>query len=181
MRLFIAVNFDDEIKNRLLSIQSNIIKQSLKGNYSKAENLHLTLVFLGETPSEQVSLICSVMGKICQPYHPFNLDFNHTGFFKHSNKELWWMGSDNTASGFQHVKKLHQNLSDGLYEAGINFDKRPFRPHITLGREIKRSQPINLAKENINIPINRISLMQSERVKSLLVYTEIGYSVCTGK
>jgi 2'-5' RNA ligase len=180
MRFFIAVNFDDEVKKCLLSIQNNIKKQAIKGNYSRPENLHLTLIFLGETPSQQIPAICSVMEKACQLCPSFILDFNRTGFFKHSGKELWWTGSGNSALGMRQIEKLHQHLSDGLHDTGVNFDERPLKPHITLGREIRRNQPIDLPEENISIPIKRISLMRSEHINKLLAYTEIGYSLCGG-
>jgi 2'-5' RNA ligase len=178
MRLFISVNFDDEIKKRLLSIQNNIKKQSIRGNYSRPENLHLTLIFLGETPPQCVPVICSIMEKACQICPSFNIDFNQTGFFKHSGKELWWTGSDSSASGIKQIEKLHSTLSDRLRDACVNFDERPFKPHITLGREIKRNLPIELPEENISIPIKRVSLMRSEHINKLLTYTEIWYSLC---
>jgi 2'-5' RNA ligase len=173
MRLFIAVNFDDEIKSRLLRIQSRIREQSLKGNFSRPENLHLTLVFLGETPPQQISLIRSAMERVCAACQPFSLDFDRTSFFKHSNKELWWTGSGNAAAGLQNMEKLRQGVAEGLCSAGVKFDERPFNPHITLGREIRRAGPIELPKENICVPINRISLMQSEHSAGRLVYTEL--------
>jgi 2'-5' RNA ligase len=180
MRLFIAVNFDDEVKKRLLSVQNNIEKQAIRGNFSRPENLHLTLIFLGETPPQQIPAICSVMEKACQICPSFNIDFNRTGFFKHSGKELWWTGSDSSALEMRQIEKLHQYLSDGLRDAGVKFDERPFKPHITLGREIRRNQPIDLPEENISIPVKRVSLMRSEHINKLLTYTEIGHSLCCG-
>ena len=193
MRLFIAVNFDDEIKSRLLRVQSRIREQSLKGNFSRPENLHLTLVFFGETPPQQVPLIRSAMDRACAACQPFSLDFGSTGFFKHSGKELWWIGSDKAvvgqaaigraatgqvatdraATGLQTLEKLRRSLAEGLCSAGVNFDERPFNPHITLGREIRRTGPIELPKENISVPINRLSLMKSEHSGGRLVYTAI--------
>jgi len=183
MRLFIAINFNDEIKSRLLRIHGRIREQSLKGNFSRPENLHLTLVFFGETPPQQVPLIRSAMDRACVACRPFSLDFGSTGFFKHSGKELWWIGSDKAATsqavdgladnGPQTLEKLRHDLAAGLYSAGVKFDERPFSPHITLGREIRRTGPIELPKENISVPIDRLSLMKSEHSGGRLVYTAI--------
>ncbi|MDR0583120.1 MAG: RNA 2',3'-cyclic phosphodiesterase [Treponema sp.] len=175
MRLFIAVNFNNEIKSRLVQIRDRISAQSLKGNFSRPENLHLTLVFLGETPEDQVPAVCSIMAGAQRTLslRKFTLDFAHTGCFRRSNKELWWIAAEKTDPGLGVLAELRRRLSSGLLAAGIVFDKRPFNAHITLGREIKHPAPIILPREKITAPINRISLMKSEHISGVLVYTEI--------
>ena len=180
MRLFIAVNFDNEIKSRILRIRDRIASQSYKGNFSRPENLHLTLIFIGEAQAEQVPLIRGAMEKACPDCGPLSLDFGSTGFFKHSNKELWYIGLANSvthpeqnSASLEKLEKLRQDIAAGLRAAGINFDDRPFRPHITLGREIRRNGPIELPEQTFCAPVNRISLMHSQNIKGQLVYTEI--------
>ena len=187
MRLFIAVNFDNEIKSRLLRIQNRIREQSVRGKFSRPENLHLTLIFFGETAQDRLPLICSAIETVCSACACFSLDFTRVGFFKHSNKELWWIGS-NASAGLQELIKLQLLLAENLRARGIKFDERPFSPHITLGREIKSTGPVDLPGkarpqsgegspvQTISVPVNRISLMKSQHIKGLLVYTEIGYS-----
>jgi 2'-5' RNA ligase len=174
MRLFIAINCGDEIKNRLLSVQDKIKSQSLKGNFSRPENLHLTLVFLGETPEDQVPEICAVIKEAAKPpVAPFTLTFSQTGCFTHSGKELWWIGTGRADPSLNILKKLRQRITGGLSAAGVTFDDRRFNPHITLGREIKHNAPIVIPQQEITYPVNRISLMKSERLGGTLTYTEI--------
>jgi 2'-5' RNA ligase len=68
---------------------------------------------------------------------------------------------------------LQQKLSSGLLNAGIPIDTRPFRAHITLGREIRVHGPVGMDEIKITIPVNRISLMKSEHSGGQLVYTEV--------
>jgi 2'-5' RNA ligase len=171
MRLFIAVNCDDEIKSRLLAIRDRIKAQSHKGNFPRPENLHLTLAFLGETPEDQIPAICAVMAKAGLP--PFTVRLSRIGCFKHSGKELWWIGADESDPGLSPLLELRRRLTAGLEAAGIVFDDRPFNAHITLGREIKHSAPVTLPNETAALPVNRISLMQSEHIKGVLTYTEV--------
>jgi 2'-5' RNA ligase len=173
-RLFIAINCNDETKNLLLSVQDKIKAQAVKGNFSRPENLHLTLVFLGETPEDQIQAICSAIGEAMRPpVAPFMLAFSQTGCFRHSNKELWWIGAEHAAPSLDTLKNLRKRITGGLSSAGVAFDNRPFNPHITLGREIKHNAPIVLPGQEINFPVNRISLMKSERSGGALVYTEV--------
>jgi len=174
MRLFIAVNCNDETKKLLLSVQDKIKSQSIKGSFSRPENIHLTLVFLGETPEDQVSAICSAIQEaLSPPTAPFTLAFSQTGCFTHSKKELWWIGAERADPSLPTLKNIRQRITGGLSSAGIAFDDRPFNPHITLGREIKHNAPIVIPQQKIIFPVNRISLMKSEHSGGVLVYTEI--------
>ena len=171
MRLFVAVNFTDDIKKRLIEIQERLRSQSLSGNFTRPENLHLTLAFLGETPEEKLSLLFQIIKDV--HVFPFEVSFNHTGCFTHSRKELWWIGAGKNDPGLRQLGDIHGQLISRLLEKGFSVDERPFNPHITLGREIKHSQPIILACPEITVNVNRISLMKSERVKGVLTYTEL--------
>jgi 2'-5' RNA ligase len=173
-RLFISVNCDGKVKAQLLSVQEKIKSQSVKGNFSRPENLHLTLVFLGETPADKIPLIASVIDKTLKtPIAPFTLTFSTVGCFTHSNKELWWIGTEHNDPSLVILKTIRARIADGLLSEGINFDNRPFNPHITLGREVKQASSILIPKQQIIYPVNRISLMKSERVGGILTYTEI--------
>ena len=174
IRLFIAVNCSDETKKLLLSVQEKIKSQSLKGNFSRPDNIHLTLVFLGETPENQVQAICSAIKEAMQPpVAPFSLTFSQTGCFTHSKKDLWWIGAGHSDPSLGTLKNIRQRITGGLSTAGVAFDDRPFNPHITLGREIKHNAPIVIDRQEIIFPVNRISLMKSEHLDKVLVYTEV--------
>jgi 2'-5' RNA ligase len=173
-RLFISVNCDDKVKNQFLSVQEKIKTQSVKGSFTRPENLHLTLVFLGETPDDKIPLISSVIDKALNPpIAPFTLTFSTVGCFKHSKKELWWIGTERNDMYVGILETIRQRITEGLSSKGVSFDNRPFNPHITLGREIKHTSPIIIPKQEIIYPVNRISLMKSERIKGILTYTEI--------
>ena len=48
MRLFIAIQFEDHILDALTAFQKELKAQGVTGNYTKRENLHITLAFIGE-------------------------------------------------------------------------------------------------------------------------------------
>jgi len=194
MRLFIAVNFSEEIKNRILALQEKLRSQASRGTFTVPQNLHLTLAFLGEVPvvaaeipaattaasamDEKLELLSGI---ISDPFIsgtlPFEIRFNHTGCFTHSGKELWWLGADKSCAGLPLIKALHERLLRLIPEEGFSVDKRPFSPHITLGRDIKHERPINLTigpdDPEITVAVDRISLMKSEHLKGKLTYTEL--------
>jgi len=172
MRLFIAVNFSGGVKDRLLELQERLRAQAVKGNFTRSENFHLTLAFLGETPEEKLQDLYRIMAEIQTP-PPFEIVFNRTGRFTHSRKDLWWIGSDPDDPGLPLLKSMHGQLLGFLDEEGFSVDKRPFNAHITLGREVKSLSPILLDNTELTIRVSRISLMKSEHSRGVLTYTEI--------
>jgi len=171
LRLFIALNFNDDVKKQILAVQEQLRSQSSGGNFSRSENFHITLVFLGETSDEKLKTIFRIMDEIEFP--PFEVRFNSTGCFTHSRKELWWIGADRKSSGFPVLLSMHRQLLARLVDAGFPVDARPFNAHITLGREIKHINRIMLDKPDIGQKMDRLSLMKSERLGGVLTYTEI--------
>jgi len=171
MRLFAAVNFSDEIKKQIMIVQDQLRSQAQRGNFSRSENFHITLVFLGETPEEKLELLFRIFDEIEAP--AFELRFNTTGCFTHSRKELWWIAADRNSSGFPVLLSIHKQLLARLLASGFTADTRPFNAHITMGREIKHSGPIILDRPDIKLSVNRISLMKSEHIRGVLSYTEI--------
>jgi 2'-5' RNA ligase len=104
---------------------------------------------------------------------PFSVTFSRTGCFRHSGKELWWIGGDGTSAGLRALTELRRNIACGLETAGIPFDKRPFKAHITLGREIRPAAPIVLPEVKLTVPVKRVSLMKSEHIGGVITYTEL--------
>lgn len=183
LRLFISINCDEKTKERLIAVQEKIKAQSEKGNFSRPENLHLTLVFLGETPEDRVPLISESINEALSSCPPsFTLAFTKTGFFRHSNKNLWLIGAMPNEPSLSILYDIRTRITNGLSLKNINFDSRQFNPHITLGREIKHSNPIIIPEQKIVYPVNRISLMKSERISGVLTYSEMyGQDLCEQK
>ena len=134
----------------------------------------MTLVFIGETSSDLVPEITMIMQNALASIFAFSVDLDHTGCFRHGGKELWWIGSTGeSTSGNDALRGIRQRIGEGLDMAGIHYDRRPFRAHITLGREIKPIISIEPGENQLIVPIKRISLMKSEHLKGLLRYTEV--------
>ena len=178
MRLFIAVNFDEEAKQCILAVQDRIRKEVEKGKFSPVENLHLTLVFLGETPEKKILPIKEAMTRaVSLSGEPsFTLMFSRAGFWRRGGKELWYLGTETQAEE-KKLKDLQEGLAGELIARGFLIDAQPFTAHITLGREI-RGELRPFTTQGIPIAVKRISLMLSENNrqpggKNKLVYTEL--------
>ena len=168
MRLFIAINFPAEIKAVMSGIRDNLKKESLHGNFSLDENLHLTLVFLGECDYAQVSAIKAVMKKITVP--ELKLTIEKVGYFKRDGGNTWWIGLKHNPL----LSNLHNELSTLLKQNGFIIEDRKYVPHITIGREVKMHSGFTIPEiQQVEFNIKSIDLMKSERINGKLTYTQI--------
>jgi 2'-5' RNA ligase len=161
MRLFIAVHFSDEVKKVLLQSIKQLKDQADGGNFTRPENLHLTLAFLGETGN-----IAGAKRAIDRSVVP---EFSMTvGGFGHFGS-LYWVGIRPNPV----LTGLAKNLQSALRAEGFRIENREFRPHITLARELRSPRPPRLEVPEISMAVGRVSLMKSERIAGKLTYTEI--------
>ena len=171
MRLFIAVLLNDQVKLSLQKMQEQLRSQVIRGSFTRPENFHLTMAFLGETSENKLPVLHRIIGDI--NFSPFEISLKHTGCFKHGDKELWWAGVDLNEPNLPQLKSIHGQLTKGLEIEGFPVDKKLFKAHITLGREIRHTEPIVLACPEIVVRVARVSLMKSEQLGGGVRYTPI--------
>lgn len=166
MRLFIALLLDDRMKNELVSAQSRMKRLGVRGNYTKSENLHLTLAFIGDYPDPYE--VIDVIEKVS--FEPFKLKLDGIGAFRN----LWWAGIKESDELKAVVKRLRRELAQN----GIPFDRKRFSPHITLIRKPLNSSgriPEEILSERraAEMTVDHVSLMLSERGRHGMNYTEL--------
>ncbi|MDR1603353.1 MAG: RNA 2',3'-cyclic phosphodiesterase [Gracilibacteraceae bacterium] len=164
MRLFIAINFNDETRSRLLALRDELRGKSLSGNFTAPENLHLTLVFIGEVNPKKVDKIKAIMDTVT--FAPFTATVERLGTF--SRGTLWWAGLRDGNP----LKDLQREIEHKLALCGFEMDGRKYSPHITLGREVVTdAKPWNI--KPFSEMVTTIELMKSERISGKLTYTAI--------
>ena len=162
MRLFIAIALDSNIKDALTAVQSTLRAHRVGGNYTKIENLHLTLAFIGEygDPGHVLEVMRTV------PFAPIPIRLEGFGSFG----DLYWCGLAQQEKLAAYVKRLRRALA----EADIPFDRKRFSPHITLLRKASFDKLPGVTVPDASMTAETVSLMRSERGKNGMVYTELG-------
>ena len=162
MRLFIAIRLDDNMIGALTAVQDALRARRVGGNYTKRENLHLTLAFIGEygDPARVLETMRGV------PFSPFSLRLEGFG----SCGDLYWCGLARQDGLDACVRRLRRALA----EAGIPFDRKRFSPHVTLLRKASVDRMPGVTVPEAAMTARAVSLMRSERGKSGMVYTELG-------
>lgn len=174
MRLFIAIEFPDYIKLQLAEEISLLKSYSDSGNFTVTENLHLTLVFLGEIEVSKLDLIKKAMLLACDDYKSSFVKIKGFGRFKNRGELLYWRGLECS----DEIIKIQFKLANELRSKGFEIEKRKFKPHITMGRrcvmssEFKEIEFADKMKDK-DFEVKSISLMKSERIGGRMVYTSI--------
>lgn len=141
MRLFIAIDLDEAARAAIAEEQRRLkaaigsTRATVK--WVRPEQMHLTVVFLGEVADARVPSIVEAIGQpLIQP--PFELAFGGVGVFPaRGAPNVLWIGA---AAGEAETIAVQRRLADRVAPLGIPIERREFHPHLTLAR-LKDSRP----------------------------------------
>lgn len=172
-RIFIAINLPENIKKSLANYQKNW--PELPAKWTKQENIHITLVFLGYISDEEIPDIYKIVREVTFKHNPFNINLfkicygplnqNKFGSGQALDKKpprmVWVLGEENNSA----LATLKKDLDQGL---GVS-ENRGFKPHLTLARirkwDWQRIEPEERPEINqdinLSFPVNSIEIMES--------------------
>jgi len=170
VRLFVACEMPDDAKEAI-----GEVIQTLKGKsgtdvrWIKAEGVHVTLKFLGEVPVKKLPAIKLAIQEAVVGHSPFELEFSNIGTFGgREGLRIMWVG---IAGDVLRLEALVRAANAALAVVGFEPERRPFRPHLTLGRvkdeiSTRRRAEIEVAVGKMAVPgtgwrTNQVSLMRS--------------------
>lgn len=172
MRLFLAINLNDSLKNELMYTISVIKGNTMKGSFTKRANLHITLAFIGEVSQSRLRELIQTMNKV--RFHSFSIKLSKLGQFCVRGELLYYR----YISYSSELISLQQLIATELKKASFSVDEKEFIPHITLARRclIKDNLLSDEVIEQLSckcMVINEFSLMKSERLDGKLIYTKL--------
>lgn len=129
MRLFIALDIDDEIRGRIVRFQERVSGFAPDARWAKPESLHVTLKFIGEQPEPMLEEIKGALGTI--DAGEITLQFRRYGFFPTAKApRVFWVGIE----AGPELSTLAAAIDQKTARLGIPKEERPFSPHLTLAR-----------------------------------------------
>jgi 2'-5' RNA ligase len=134
VRLFVGIEVDDAVRASAAAIArpaATVLAPYLAIRWVAAENLHLTLWFLGEVPEPRATAVLNGVGPFFD-VSPFDLHIGGFGAFPPSGlPRVLWLG---VQQGQHSLAELHRALVPRLQPLGFEPERRPFSAHLTLGR-----------------------------------------------
>lgn len=176
IRAFVAVEIPDDVKDEVGRLISHFSRQNLPVRWVGRNNLHLTLVFLGENPPEFIENVKKQFARTAAEIRAFSMSLKGLGVFPNERSaRVIWLGIE---QGREEVTLLAQQTLRRLVTIGFIPEKRPFSAHLTIGRV---RAPIPDARSVISrpyasraFPVTELVLFQSHLKPTGPVYERLG-------
>ncbi len=160
IRLFVAIEFEQETKERLENFTKKLdIKDA---RVVTAKNIHITVKFLGYVEESILPEMEEMLSRVANSHSPFNITLDRLGAFPSKRKgRIFWLGSRKNEA----ANSLATDLDNEFQALGFKLEKRAFKIHLTLARLKK---PINLEKATdakmspLDQKVSHISLFESK-------------------
>jgi 2'-5' RNA ligase len=143
MRLFVAIELPQDVR-QALAVWQNVLRESIRAkvSWTRPDNLHLTLKFIGEVDDDRGCAIQLALANVKSPPIPLSI----TGLLR-----LPPRGPTRIIAALLRgqVATLFAQIESSLQSCGIDRDARECRPHITLGRVRDR---VRISPEQVALP-----------------------------
>lgn len=184
VRLFVAIELPEAARQHIAHLLDILRARSSHGlRWVKPEGVHLTLKFLGNVSEERLDSIVTAMERATENVACFSLRIQDVGAFPNmGSPRVLWAGVQGEV---EPLLQLQARLEETLADQGFLPETRPFSPHLTLARVRGRlssweHQHLTEAMEaargitGVDMPVNRLSLMESTLTPGGAVYTRRG-------
>ena len=136
------------------------------------EGLHVTLKFLGEVPTRKLPAVKMALQEAVVRHAPFFLEFANIGTFGgREGLRVMWVA---IAGDILRLEALTRDVNLALEVVGFEAERRPFRPHLTLGRvrdhiATRKRAEIEVAVGKVDVPESQWRTSQVSLIRSHLL------------
>jgi len=179
-RIFTAIDISVEARAKIAEYTENLRRDfsKLRVGWEKAEKLHLTLKFLGDTEENQLGSLIEAVEKTARQISSFNLQISGTGVFPLSRKaRVLWLGLKDEKGS---LRNLNEILETECEQIGFAKEKRNFKPHLTIARLREPHKSNELAQKHlenefqtIEFEVNEIIIFESKLLPKGSIYSAV--------
>ncbi len=182
IRSFIAIDFPDSIQAKLDEvIQMLREKNADTVRWVPAQNIHLTLKFLGDISPANLQMLCKILTAEARRHEPFTVQVGGIGAFPSIRRpRVIWIGVEGNAT----LDALQNGVESETRRLGYAPEERAFSPHLTLGRVAHNASPdrvrqlsdslIQTKVGNLGIvSVTKVSVFRSDLLPGGAVYTPL--------
>jgi 2'-5' RNA ligase len=184
VRTFIAVDLDGETRAGLAEAARDLRGAAPRIRWSAPETLHLTLKFLGDVPPPDLEDVFRAADEAAAATEAFLLDVEGLRLFPDPRRPR--VVSAGCAAGTRELTELAAAVEGACAGAGFEPERRPFSPHITLGRirQPRDAGGIAQALEAYEdavfgvIPVREVTVFMSELRRGGAVHSPMHRAPC---
>jgi RNA 2',3'-cyclic 3'-phosphodiesterase len=167
VRLFLALQIPPAVRKNLAEFLAELRALSSQPRWVRAENLHVTLKFIGEVQPDKLKATRMALSAV-HSGQEVALDFRGLGFFPNEKRpRVFWAGSEASTN----LVQLASDVDRVLAELGFPPEKRPFSAHLTLARFEPPGAPQNLRaviRENAKREFGSVAAKEFHLIESKL-------------
>ncbi|GIP38727.1 RNA 2',3'-cyclic phosphodiesterase [Paenibacillus sp. J31TS4] len=168
-RLFIAVPLPDTLKE-ILARRCERLRETVPfAKWVYRDDYHITVQYLGATPLQRVDAIRAKLAEAAAAQGPFGLKLSSLGAFgKSSSPQILWTGVQGELAP---LEALYRRVVEAMIPFGYVPEERPYKPHITLARKYRGTEPFDARRAEASLP----PLEESEwQAAELILYESRG-------
>lgn len=183
MRVFIAVDIDEQVRKNIAALQQKLRQKTKADDKSikwvDPDKMHLTLKFLGEVKDADITDVCKAAEQVAEGHNAFDLNIETVGHFGGASARVLWAG---TTGGGEQLARLANELDEQLSDIGFAKETRRFTGHLTLCRIKNYKAGVELAglvdsygpfEAGVSF-VDSIVVYQSQLTRTGPIYTAVG-------
>jgi 2'-5' RNA ligase len=155
VRVFVACEVPGEVQRTIGEITDKLKETSGDDvRWVRPDGVHVTLKFLGEVSQKKLPAIKMALQEAVVRHSPFNLELSNIGTFGgREGLRTMWVG---IAGDVLRLEAMVRDVNLALSVVGFEPERRPFRPHLTLGR-VRDTVPTRRRAE-IEVDVGRLKV-----------------------
>ncbi len=183
IRAFIAVELPPAVREAVEGVVRELRSGIGDGvRWVRPEGVHLTLKFLGDIDADSVPAVSRALDRCAASAAPFDLFLEGVGVFPNARRpRVIWIG---LGGALELLLALQHSIDRELEGLGFAGERRPFTPHLTLGRVRDGGSPQQgrgvseavaamTVERRAELPVREIALIKSDLRPSGAVYTRL--------
>ena len=165
-RTFVALLLPEDWMEYLAGLTRDLAGKTSGLSWTRPENFHLTIRFLGDLGSDGVRRVSDRVTEAASPLAAPRARLGELGAFPNlARPRVFWLGF---AEGGPELEMLGKRVNDALRVGGFGPPDKPFRPHLTLARVREGARGLE-AVRGASLPVrpeagllDRIAVMKSD-------------------
>jgi 2'-5' RNA ligase len=165
-RCFLSLKFSPGQQRLLHAYQQPELCQHAK--WHPANNLHLTLVFLGQQPLDLQQQLWSQSLELFHDLPPFEVCFDQLNQFSHA--KVLYLGISQPPEALMALQQNLQQLALPCLNAPV---PEPFVPHVTLARKFQSADVFPVSVQPLHLLCSEVALYHSISTEQGVMYQSV--------
>lgn len=168
IRSFIAIDFPASIHKKLDALIQQLREQNAGAvRWVPAQNIHLTLKFLGDISPGNLQMLCKILAAETSRYSAFTVNVGGMGAYPSLRRpRVVWVGIHASAA----LEALQHGIEAETRRLGYAPEERDFSPHLTLGRVAHNASPEQVHALSDTLAGIQVGELGTVRVEKVTVF-----------